>query len=244
MKTIYLLCGLLCDDIVWRAQAAELARDHEVRVFSFLEHDTLAAMAASVLADAPASFALAGHSMGGRVALEVLRQAPGRVERLALLDTGYEAAVPGEADKRAPLVGQALREGAASIARTWGLPMLAPARRDDPAIVQPVLDMVGRMTGEIYAAQTRALLARPDATGVLQGIACPTLVLCGRQDGWSPPERHERMADLMPQAPLLRLIDDCGHMAMMEQPQAVLAALREWLAMPGLEGRGEHHADQ
>lgn len=230
MKTLYLLCGLLCDEIVWEAQARALAQDHDVRVVSFLRQDSLPAMAAQVLADAPDSFALAGHSMGGRVALEVVRQAPHRVERLALLDTGFEAAAPGEAERRALLVDQALREGTASIARAWGLPMLAPARRDDPAVVQPVLDMVGRMTGEIYAAQTRALLARPDATDVLQALACPTLVLCGRQDGWSPPERHQRMADLMPRAPLLRLVDDCGHMSMMEQPDAVLAALREWLA--------------
>jgi len=243
MKTIYFLCGLLCDDIVWQAQATELARDYDVRVFSFLEHDTLVAMAAHVLADAPASFALAGHSMGGRVALEVLRQAPRRVERLALLDTGYEAATPGEAERRAVLVDQALAEGTAAIAAAWGLPMLAPHRRDDPAVVQPVLDMVGRMTGAIYAAQTRALLARPDASGVLQRIACPTLVLCGRQDGWSPPERHQQMAALLPRPPLLRLVDDCGHMAMMEQPAAVLAALREWLALPaGPATRSEQHA--
>lgn len=243
MKTIYLLCGLLCDDIVWAAQARALAREYEVRVISFLEHDSLPAMAARVLADAPASFALAGHSMGGRVALEVLRQAPQRVERLALLDTGYEAATPGEAERRAVLVDQALAEGTASIAAAWGLPMLAPQRRADPDVVQPVLDMVGRMTGAIYAAQTRALLARADASDVLRAIACPTLVLCGRQDGWSPPERHQAMAALLPQAPLLRLVDACGHMAMMEQPAAVLAALQEWLALPAANTvRTDNHA--
>lgn len=243
MKTIYLLCGLLCDDIVWEAQARALAGDYDVRVVSFLEQDTLQSMAARVLADAPPTFALAGHSMGGRVALEVVRQAPQRVERLALLDTGYEAATPGEAERRALLVDQAQREGTAAIAAAWGLPMLAPRRRGDPAVVQPVLDMVGRMTGAIYAAQTRALLARPDATGVLRNLACPTLVLCGRLDGWSPPERHEAMAALIPHPPLLRLVDDCGHMAMMEQPGAVLAALHEWLALPAAHTtRKEEHA--
>jgi pimeloyl-ACP methyl ester carboxylesterase len=230
MKTIYLLCGLLCDEVVWEAQAKALARDADVRVMSFLHgEDSLAAMAERVLAGAPDSFALAGHSMGGRVALEVCRRAPARVERLALLDTGYEGVAPGEADKRAVLVDQARREGIDSIAAAWGLPMLAPARRSDPVLVKEVFDMVGRMSGEIYAAQTRALLGRPDAGEVLRGLACPTLVLCGMQDGWSPPERHLRMAELMPRPPLLRLIDDCGHMAMMEQPEAVLAAMREWL---------------
>jgi pimeloyl-ACP methyl ester carboxylesterase len=230
MKTIYLLCGLLCDEVVWEAQAKALARDADVRVMSFLHgEDSLAAMAERVLAGAPDSFALAGHSMGGRVALEVCRRAPARVERLALLDTGYEGVAPGEADKRAVLVDQARREGIDSIAAAWGLPMLAPARRSDPVLVKEVFDMVARMSGEIYAAQTRALLGRPDAGEVLRGLACPTLVLCGMQDGWSPPERHLRMAELMPRPPLLRLIDDCGPMAMMEQPEAVLAAMREWL---------------
>jgi pimeloyl-ACP methyl ester carboxylesterase len=232
MKTIYLLCGLLCDEVVWQAQAAALGPDYDVRVRSFLAQDSLAAMAEHVLADAPETFALAGHSMGGRVALEVYRRAPGRVERLALLDTGYEAAVPGEAAKRAVLVDQARAEGIGAIAAPWGLPMLAPDRRSDSQLVKQVFDMVGRMSPDIYAAQTRALLTRPDATDVLASVACPTLVLCGMQDGWSPPERHERMAALLPRPPLLRLIDDCGHMAMMEQPDLVLAAMREWLALP------------
>jgi pimeloyl-ACP methyl ester carboxylesterase len=232
MTTIYLLCGLLCDEAAWEAQAMELRRDHEVRVVSFQREDSLQDMAAKVLADAPQQFALAGHSMGGRVALEVWRRAPARVKRLALLDTGYEGPVAGEAGKRALLVNQALAEGIDSIAAAWGLPMLAPQRRADPHLAQAVFDMVGRMSGDIYAAQTRALLSRPDATDVLKTISCPALVLCGRQDGWSPPERHQRMAALMLRPPMLRLIDDCGHMSMMEQPEQVLGAMREWLALP------------
>lgn len=230
MKTLYLLCGLLCDEAVWKAQADALRSDRDVRVISFTGgEDSLATMAQRVLADAPATFALAGHSMGGRVALEVCRAAPERVERLALLDTGYEAAAPDEAARRAVLVDQAREEGIGAIAVAWGLPMLAPAHRSDPALVGAVVKMVGRMSPAIYADQTRALLGRPDASGVLRSLACPTLVLCGMQDGWSPPERHRRMAELIPGQPLLRLVDDCGHMAMMEQPDAVLRAMREWL---------------
>jgi pimeloyl-ACP methyl ester carboxylesterase len=231
MKTLYLLCGLLCDAVVWKAQAAALQGQYDVRIISFQEQDSIQAMAAHVLADAPPTFALAGHSMGGRVALEVYRQAPHRIERLALLDTGYEGPVAGEADRRAVLVNRALKEGIGSVAAPWGLPMLAPAHREDAALVQSVFAMVGRMSGEIYAAQTRALLSRPDATNVLQSVTCPTLILCGKEDGWSPPERHEQMAQLVPHC-ILRLIDDCGHMAMMEQPDAILKAMEEWLAAP------------
>jgi pimeloyl-ACP methyl ester carboxylesterase len=231
MKTLYLLCGLLSDAVVWEAQAQALRSRYDVRVISFLKQDSIDAMARHVLADAPPRFALAGHSMGGRVALEVFRQAPERIERLALLDTGYEGVSEGEADRRAVLVNQAQKEGISSIALTWGLPMLAPARRNDEVLVKEIVDMVSRMSGEIYAAQTRALLNRPDATPVLGTIQCPTLILCGKEDGWSPPERHEQMAKLVPHA-TLRLIDGAGHMSMQEKPDAVLQAMEEWLAMP------------
>jgi len=230
-KVVYLLCGLLCDRVVWEAQAHALRADYDVRVISFEGLDSMQAMADKVLADAPARFALAGHSMGGRVALEVYRRAPQRIERLALLDTGYEPAAPGEAERRAVLVDQAQKEGIAAIAASWGLPMLAPANRNDPALVQAVVDMVGRMSAPIYAGKTRALLGRPDATDVLKRIACPTMIICGEEDGWSPPERHEQMAALVPGAQL-RLIGGAGHMVMMEAPGAVLQALQEWLALP------------
>ncbi|MES2756036.1 MAG: alpha/beta fold hydrolase [Pseudomonadota bacterium] len=226
---LYLLCGLLCDEEVWRAQADALRARHDVRVVSFEDQDSIGGMAAKVLADAPPRFALAGHSMGGRVALEVCRLAPQRVERLALLDTGYEGVDDGEPQRRALLVGRAQSEGIDAIARAWGLPMLAPAHRRDGALVDAVVAMVGRMSAEVYAGQTRALLGRPDATAQLAHIAVPTLVLCGQQDGWSPPARHQAMAAMIPGSEL-RLIDDCGHMAMMEQPAAVLQALEEWLA--------------
>lgn len=235
MKTAMLLCGLLCDEVVWEAQAEALRRDYDVRILKFVEQESMEAMAEHVLRNAPDRFALAGHSMGGRVALEVMRRAAPRVDRLALLDTGFEGPAADEAATRAILVDQAQQHGIGSVAAAWGLPMLAPRHREDPALAQAVFDMVGRMSGPIYAAQTRALLGRPDATEVLKNIACPTLILCGMEDGWSPPERHRRMAELAP-CSILRLIDDCGHMSMMEQPDAVLTALRTWLAM------GDAHA--
>lgn len=231
MKPLYLLCGLLCDSTVWQAQARALRSRYDVRIINFEKQDSIEAMAAHVLSNAPPRFSLAGHSMGGRVALEVYRQAPQCIERLALLDTGYEGAAAGEAEKRAELVNRALKEGIDSIAATWALPMLAPEHRTDVTLVQSILAMVGRMSAGIYAAQTRALLSRPDATSTLKSIACPTMILCGEQDGWSPPERHQLMAELVPHS-FLRLIDHCGHMSMMEQPEAILKAIEEWLALP------------
>lgn len=226
METLYLLCGLLCDEEVWAGQVSELKKRYDVRVVSFQGLDSIGAMADKVLLDAPARFSLAGHSMGGRVALEVYQRAAVRIDRLALLDTGYEPVGQGEAERRAVLVNKALKKGIATIAETWGRPMIAPCNQT--AVLDRVLAMVGRMSGDIYAGQTRALLGRPDATPVLASINCPTLVLCGAQDAWSPPERHERLAELIPGA-VLRIVDDCGHMSTMERPLEVLAALQEWM---------------
>jgi pimeloyl-ACP methyl ester carboxylesterase len=229
MKTIYLLCGLLCDKIVWETQSQALRNQgYDARPMSFQGFDSLSGMAAHLLEQAPERFSLVGHSMGGRVALEAYRQAPQRIERLALLDTGYGPAGPEETEKRGALVRKALAEGIDTIAETWARPMLAPSRQQDTELLDSILQMVGRMSGEIYAGQTQALLTRPDATSVLSEIQCPTLILCGKQDSWSPPERHQRMAELIPGSEL-HLIDDCGHMSTMEQPEAVSSILEAWM---------------
>jgi pimeloyl-ACP methyl ester carboxylesterase len=230
VQTICLLSGLLCDDTVWATQVDALRQRHDVKVMHFAGFNSIGAMAAHVLANTPERFLLAGHSMGGRVALEVYRQAPERVQKLALLDTGYGPAAADEPEKRGMLVRKALAEGIASIAETWARPMIAPCNLADGALLERILNMVGRMSGEIYARQTQALLTRPDATPVLSKIHCPTLLLCGKQDTWSPPARHEYMAASIPGSKL-RLIDDCGHMSTMEQPGEVLASLEEWIAL-------------
>lgn len=229
MQTIYLLCGLLCDRTVWESQTQALQKaGYDVRPMSFQGFDSIGAMAAHLLEHAPAHFSLAGHSMGGRVALEAYRQAPQRIERLALLDTGYGPAAAEETEKRGLLVRKALAEGIDAIAEPWARPMIAPSRQQDSELLGRILRMVGRMSGEIYAGQTRALLTRPDATPILCEIRCPTLILCGAQDAWSPPARHRHMADTIAGS-TLRLIDDCGHMSTMEQPEAVLSALEAWM---------------
>jgi pimeloyl-ACP methyl ester carboxylesterase len=230
MQTIYLLCGLLCDSTVWEIQTEGLQRKgYDVRPISFQGFNTLEGMAAHVLEGAPQRFSLVGHSMGGRVALEVYRQAPERIERLALLDTGYEPAAPEETEKRGALVRKALDEGIDAIAEAWARPMIGPAHQQDSELLETILKMVGRMSGEIYAGQTNALLTRPDAKPVLDMIRCPTYIICGKQDSWSPPERHQQLAELIPHSEL-RLIDDCGHMSTMEQPDEMLSILEEWMS--------------
>ena len=145
-----------------------------------------------------------------------------------MFDTGYEPAAETETETRGVLVRKALAEGIDAIAETWARPMIAPSRQQDRELLERILRMVGRMSGEIYARQTRALLARPDATPVLPEIRCPCLILCGKQDSWSPPERHRQMAAAIAGSEL-RLIDDCGHMSTMERPDEVLLHLLAWM---------------
>lgn len=222
---LLLLCGLLCDRTVWRHQAEGLAAQADVHVHDFRGHDRIQAMAASVLATAPGRFALAGHSMGARVALEVLRQAPDRVERIALLDTGIHTVQPGERDKREALVALARRDGMRALAAAWLPPML---HLDSPALRSELQSMVERMTVDDFAGQIEALLQRPDPHGLLASLPRPVLVGVGEHDRWSPPAQHEAMARLIGGVQV-RVFPGAGHMAPCENPAAVTAALREWL---------------
>ena len=232
--TFILLPGLVCDAAVWAPQIHALSDRVNCHVVDYGLRDSLTDMAQHVLDTAPsASFALAGHSMGGRVALEVVRLAPSRVHHLALLDTGTHPLADGDAGVkeragRMALLQTAERKGMRAMAEQWAKPMVHPSRHGTP-LLDAVLDMLERSSAEHYAAQINALLNRPDAAPVLAGIACPTLVLTGREDLWSPPEQHERMAALIKGSQLC-IVEQCGHMATLEQPAAVNAAFQHWLA--------------
>jgi pimeloyl-ACP methyl ester carboxylesterase len=198
--------------------------------------DTLGAMAERILERAPPRFALAGHSMGGRVALEVVARAPHRVTRLALLDTGYEALAPAEAGERERagryrLLDIAKRDGMLVMARDWARGMVHPARLTDAPLMESIYAMIARATVAHFEAQIRALLARPDRTALLAGLRVPTLVLCGHDDSWAPLTRHQDMARRIPSSHLVD-VPEAGHMSTMERPEAVTSALRAWLRDP------------
>lgn len=226
------LPGLLCDAAVWAPQMAALGRPATVAAYGLA--DSLGAMAEAALAVAPPGrFALAGHSMGGRVAFEVWRRAPERVERLALLDTNYPALAAGDAGEaeragRLRLLALAREQGMRAMASDWARGMVHESRLGGP-VFEAVLDMFERRSPEVFEAQIRALLGRPDAGPLLPTITCPTLVLTGEQDAWSPPAPHRRMHEAIAGSRLV-LVPECGHMSTMECPQAVNAAFTAWLA--------------
>lgn len=229
--TLLLLPGLLCDRAAWEAQVQALP-DADCIVPDYGLRDSIAAMARHALAQAAGRHLLvAGHSMGGRVALEMARIAPERIARLALLDTGFQARPSGdageaEARERLALLRLAREGGMRAMGARWARGMVHPAHVDTP-VFDAILAMLERKTPEVFEAQIRALLARPDARAVLRALRCPTLLVCGRQDAWSPLARHREMQALAPHAELA-IVEDAGHMTTMEQPAAVAAALRRW----------------
>lgn len=234
-QVLLLLPGLLCDEAVWTHQQRALSAIADSFVPDYKSLDSITAMAEKVLRDAPAQvFALAGHSMGGRVALEVVRMAPQRVSRLALLDTGFEPIAAGEAGeqeraKRMRLLDIAKAEGMRAMGKQWAPGMVHPDRVSSP-LFEDILDMIERRTPAEFEAQINALLGRPDAGPVLASLSCPTSLICGRQDAWSPYARHEVMQGMIP-TPLATLsaVEDSGHMSTMERPDAVSALLAQWL---------------
>ena len=229
MQPVFLLCGLLCDETIWDDIPSRLASIAHTRVMSFAGFTSIAGMAGQVLAAAPPRFALAGHSMGGRVALEVWRQAPERVTALALLNTGVHPTRESEYESRGLLVRLARRHGMAALADEW-LPPMMGAAPDRIAQVMPALKaMVQRSTVESFAGQINALLQRPDARPVLPSITVPTLLLSGTNDTWSSLSQHADMQRSVPGSTLVE-IAGAGHMSPIERPDAVARALKRWLA--------------
>lgn len=235
--TVLFLPGLLCDASVFAAQRAALAGRAETVVADFSRQDSITDMAHAALALRDGRLAVVGHSMGARVALEIVRLAPERVERLCLMDSGVHPRRDGEEAQRQILVDLAFAQGMGALAERWLPPMVHEARVDDEGLMGPLRAMVLRATPEQHARQIRALLGRPYARPLLAAIRCPTLVMVGRQDRWSPLAQHVEIADAVPGAELV-VIEDSGHMAPVEQPEQVTRALLRWLglAIPSAAG--------
>lgn len=229
MTDLILLPGLLCDATVWAPQKEVLSGEFRVTAWRhFYGHNSLASMAREVLDEASQRFALAGHSMGGRVALEIMRTAPKRVERLALFDTTATPATPDEPERRREMIDLARQQGMAALAAHW-IPMIVhPQRLREREFIKALTAMMCRATPQIFEGQIAALLNRPDYRPVLPQIACPTLVACGRDDLWSPVSQHDEITAAIAGAKLA-LIDNSAHMATVEAPAEVSRLLRAWL---------------
>ena len=225
---LLLLPGMPLDAALWEHQTRHLAEIADPRVGDLTGHDSMAELAASLLSQAPPRFALAGLSMGGYVAFEILRQAPERVSKLALIDTSARPDTPEQTANRKQAVELARRGRLRHVTSLSVSKLIHPDRQTDQRLVESIHAQAQRIGPEGYERQQTATMHRPDSRPGLGAIRCPTLVLCGRQDAITPPDLHAEIAEGIPGARLV-IVEDCGHLAPMEQPQAVTALLREWL---------------
>lgn len=226
--TLLLVAGMPLDVELWAHQATYLAEIADIAYADNKGADSIAELARRALAAAPGRFALAGLSMGGYIAMEIMRQAPERVAKLALLNTNARADTAEQTANRRQAIDLA-RQGkmkavvAASINR-----LIHPDRLNDRDVVDSVYAQADRVGVDGYVNQQNAIIGRIDSRDSLKAVRCPTLVICGRQDALSPPDIHAEMSDAVPGG-RLAIIEECGHLAPMERPQAVTALLRDWL---------------
>lgn len=230
MIPLVLLPGMMCDARLWPGVAERFPRRTIVHA-PVTEADRVEDLAALVLAVAPPRFALAGLSMGGIVAMEVLRRAPDRVERLALLDTNPRAEAAEVAARRAPQIERALAGGLAAVMREELKPnYLAPGAENGP-VLDLCLAMALGLGPEVFARQSRALRDRPDQQATLSAFRGPALVLMGEHDRLCPRDRHDLMHALMPRSRFV-VVPGAGHLPTLERPDATLDELALWLEAP------------
>jgi pimeloyl-ACP methyl ester carboxylesterase len=225
---IVLMPGLNCSARLYAEQIPALWRFGPVTVADHTRDDSIAAIARRILAAAPPRFALAGLSMGGYIAFEIMRQAPQRVAKLALLDTGPRAETPEQTQARRPRIELAKTGRFAEVADIQ-FPLLVHRSRHGDGALKRLVRLMAEETGpEAFLRQQHAIIGRSDSRPGLAAIACPTLVLVGDGDALTPPALAEEMAAGIPGARLV-VIGACGHLSTLERPQAVKEALVEWM---------------
>ena len=228
---LLLLPGLTNDERVWRRTMTALGADAEAKVGDVSTHDTMTGLAQAVLARAPERFAVAGLSMGGYCALEMLRQAPQRIAGVALVDTSARPDTQESKANREKQIERARGDYPALVGELVGK-WIHPGFLHDANVAEVARDMALQSGSETFARQQRAIMSRADSRPLLKEIRCPAIVIAGRQDTLIPMEVHEELASGISGA-TLSVIDDCGHLAPLEQPAAVADALRGWLRRIG-----------
>jgi len=219
--TLVLLPGMMCDGRLFQQMPP-----HTCAAIS--QHDTVQALAADVLQNTPKTFALGGLSMGGIVAMEVIRQAPERITRLCLLDTNCEAETEHIKAMRQPQIGKALAGQLDSVMKDEMKPNYLAQGPHHADVLDLCMEMALDLGPDVFARQSAALRDRPDQKQTLKSWDKPTLILTGAEDRLCPLHRHELMAELMPQA-TLTIIEHAGHLPTLERPTETRAALERWL---------------
>lgn len=223
--------GLLCTEALWSHQLEHLGDVARMSVAALRSQDSIEDMAAHVLEVAPPQFALCGLSMGGIVAHAIMRMAPERVNRLALLDTTARTETPEQTARRQTLLEMVDAGRFADVTDTLMPALIHTDRLGDTALTRTMNEMALTVGPEAFRRQLKAIIGRPPALPALKNYRCPTLLVCGREDAITPLELHTEMAAAIPGSQLA-IIEQCGHITTLERPQAVTALLRLWLDYP------------
>ncbi|MBB3589715.1 pimeloyl-ACP methyl ester carboxylesterase [Rhizobium sp. BK529] len=227
MATLVLIPGLVSDGIVWAPLADAVAHRMPVHAANVSHTSSILGMAESVLADTEGNLIAVGHSMGGRVAMEMARIAPDRIRGLVLANTGHHPKREGEEIRRQQMIDLGHRS-MESLADEWLPPMVNPASLLDTGLMTSLHAMVLRAGPHVHERQIRALIDRPNAGTYMAELSCPILLVAARHDGWSPITQHQEIADAAPNTELV-IIEDAGHFAPVERPAEVTAAIIGWL---------------
>lgn len=227
MATLVLVPGLLSDGIVWAPLAEAVNGRFPVHQADVAGATSITDMAQALLDRTDGKLIVVGHSLGGRIAMEMARLAPDRIAGLVLANTGHHPKREGEEAKRQAMIDLGHRS-MEELAAAWLPPMLDPARTGDTALMADLTAMVLRADADQHERQIRALIGRPNASAYLAEIECPVLLVAAKQDAWSPIAQHEEIAAAVPDAEMAT-VDGAGHFAPVERPAEVTAAIVDWL---------------
>lgn len=227
---LVLVPGLGCSPRIYHPQIPALWRQGPVVLANHARGGDMAAIARRILAEAPLRFALAGHSMGGYIILEMFRQAPERISRLALLNTSARPEAPDVSEKRRAMIAEVKQGGYRAVMDRLFTNFVHPSRAGDAALKQIVLDMADDVGPDAFVWQLEAITGRVDSRPTLPTIKCPTLVLTCDTDNMVPIDASVDMAAAIPGAKFVK-IADCGHLPQLEKPEALTEALIDWLEM-------------
>ena len=227
VATLVLVPGLLSDSRVWLPLSESVGKKMPVYHAALAGYDSLAAMAKYILGEVSGPIVAVGHSMGGRVCMEMARLDPERVVGLVLADTGYDGLRDGELIKRQAVVDLG-HDSMTTLVDNWLPPMVNPNRHREVDLMENLCQMALQFDAATHESWIRALVNRPDAGSYLHAIHCPVLLMTGDRDNWSPISQHREMAELLPDSEFV-VIDDAGHFAPVERPYVVCSSVIEWL---------------
>ena len=228
MRPLVMIPGMMCDERIFAPQIEALLAEVSVHIADISKHDNISDLAADVLSHAPPKFSLAGHSMGGIVAMEICSQAPERVEKLVLIDTNPKSELEEVKAKREPQISDALSGKLINVIRDEMKPNYLASNENQDIILNVCMEMALSLGPKVFINQSRALQGRSDQQNNLKVLDMPVLIMCGSEDKLCSIEKHELMHNMISNSKL-EVIKNAGHLPTLEQPAKTTEVLKTWL---------------